>query len=312
MTTEAKQKHEQRTPVDPRFDFKAYCERRKAEAKDGGRRGPGDYAFSVDKQMLAALGTLVPVRMACEAYLRTYKDYVRGELLGSAVRVGPSQFPDLFKLVSACAAKLTIPIPEVFVIQNPVINAFTYGTNEDSFIVVHSATIDHLTEPELLFIIGHECGHIHNEHVTYYSLARDLARIGSLLMAWMMQPVTLSLAAWARRSEVTADRAGLLCCQRPEAAKHALIKAALGSQKLYEQIDVDEFLGQVGKIKKTIGRFAELFQSHPYLPKRVQALELFERSVLYVGEDEEKNFPGKVMTAAEPDQRVADIIKVLG
>ena len=295
-----------------RFDFKAYVKRRKSEAKDGGKRGPGEYAYSADKQMLAALGTLVPVRMACEAYLRTYKDYWRGQLLGGSVRVGPNQFPSLFKLVSRCASTLGIPIPEVFVKQDPVINAFTYGTNEDSFIVVHSATVDHLDEDELLNIIGHECGHIHNEHVTYYSLARDLAQIGSMLMSWVIQPVTLSLDAWSRRSEITADRAGLLCCRSPEAAKRSLIKVALGSQKLYEQVDVDEFLGQVGKIKKTIGKYGELFLSHPYLPKRVQALELFHKSVLYQGEEAERVDGGKLLTATELDEKVSEIVKVIG
>ena len=124
--------------------------------------------------------------------------------------------------------------------------------------------------------------------------------------------MTLSLDAWSRRSEITADRAGLLCCRSPEAAKRSLIKVALGSHKLYEQVDVDEFLGQVSRIKKTIGKYGELFLSHPYLPKRVQALELFQQSVLYLGDDAKPAGGAKLITAAELDEKVSDIIKVIG
>lgn len=290
--------------VDERFDFAAYVARRKA----GGRpRGPAPYAYEADRRLLAALGTLVPVRMAVEAYLRTFKDLVRAELLGGAVRVSSKQFPLLFEVVSRCSADLGIAIPEVFVKQDPIINAFTYGTNDDSFIVVHSATVDHMDEAELRFIMGHECGHVQNEHVTYVSLARDLERIGQALVGWILYPARLAVDAWMRRAEITCDRAGLICCRDPEAARRALVKLALGSKKLYEGVDVDEFLAQAGALRKTLGRWAELAQSHPYLPKRVAALDLFRTSVLYpdhpVGEDEP-------LGAAELDERVSAIVSV--
>ena len=299
---------------------------------------PADYAYSVDRKLLHGLSAMVPVRMACEAYLRTYKDVARGELLGGAVRVGKGQFKRLYRILSECAQSLSIPIPEVFVIQHPVINAYTYGTNDDSFIVVHSATIDHLSDDELKFIIGHECGHIHCEHVTYYSLARDLAKIGSYVIGWIIAPATFALDAWSRRSEISADRAGMICCNSPETAKRSLVKVALGSQKLYEEIDISEYLSQMDRLKGTIGKYAEIFHSHPYLPKRVKALELFERSEPYfncTGEeiptdkdapsnkDRRDNCSGadksstgtieeeKLLTSEELDEKVSEIVAVI-
>ena len=57
-----------------------------------------------------------------------------------------------------------------------MLNAGTYGTNEESFIVVHSALVDAYTDEELRFVIGHECGHIHNSHVVYLTTLHFLTR----------------------------------------------------------------------------------------------------------------------------------------
>ena len=64
-------------------------------------------------------------------------------------------------------------------------------------------------------------------------------------------------------------------------------------------------------VKKGLGRFAEMFRSHPYVPKRVQALRLFAGSALYArvtGAD-----PTGKPSLAEVDKQVADLIsRVLG
>ena len=47
------------------------------------------------------------------------------------------------------------------------LNAHTFGTDEDAYIVLNGVLVDHLTELELLGVIGHECGHIQNNHVVF-------------------------------------------------------------------------------------------------------------------------------------------------
>src|SRR5207248_2652197 len=60
----------------------------------------------------------------------------------------------------------------------PVGAIFTVGTDEQSFIFVET-TYEHLAKrEEMLFVIGHECGHIHNHHVTYRTLAYILLEGG--------------------------------------------------------------------------------------------------------------------------------------
>ena len=52
----------------------------------------------------------------------------------------------------------------------------------------------------------------------------------------------LALNAWARRAEITCDRAGLICTRDLDASIGCLVKLALGSRKLYSDINLDEYL----------------------------------------------------------------------
>ena len=114
--------------------------------------------------------------------------------------------------------------------------------------------------------------------------------------------------AWSRRAEITCDRAGLLVVKDLDVSMKGLMKLALGSKKLYEELDLDAYLEQYEDGKKGIGRLNELFASHPYVPKRVMALQAFAKSALYrsaagLGEGG--------ISMEEVDNKVHDIIKVV-
>jgi Zn-dependent protease with chaperone function len=159
-------------------------------------------------------------------------------------------------------------------------------------IVLNSATIDHFKDDELKFVLGHEYGHIQNAHVIYH-----------LMVRWVTFPLSLYLQKWKRYSEITADRAGLICSGNLNSSIKALIKLALGSQKLYENIDVNEYLKQLGELKKTFGRFQEILLPHPFLPKRVEALRIFSKSKVYSKKGKEKK---------EVDKKVKTMLSVIG
>ena len=59
------------------------------------------------------------------------------------------------------------------------------------------------------------------------------------------------------------------------------MKLACGSQKLYAQIDLDAYLEQFEDGRGNLGRYQEAFATHPYLPKRIHALQVFAESDLY-------------------------------
>jgi Zn-dependent protease with chaperone function len=293
------------TEVD--LDFARYIAQRRGSAAARARDGAA-YAYSGEEKVRRALSYARPVTLALEATVRLWKSMAKSELLGSSVKVTGEQFPKLRQIAERCADTLHIPVPSIYV--TPAIgelSAHTLGTNEDAYIVINAALIDHLSEQELAFVVGHECGHIHNNHVVYTTALYYLTVSASFYVRWIVQPAILALRAWARRAEITCDRAGLICTRDLDLATSAFVKLALGSQKLYQDLKVEEYLKQLEEGRKGFGRFAEYFRSHPYLPKRIEALRMFAESDFY------RALSGGERTgvdAAACDAKVAKILSV--
>ena len=298
----------------PQIDlsFSRYVAARKGEASARSREG-AVYAYAGDLKVRNALDRVRPVTLAVEATVRLWQTVEKSRMLGTAVKVTDRQFPKLWKLGVRCAEVLRIPIPTLYVSPNiGSLNAHTFGTTDDPYVVVNAALIDHLSEVELLDVIGHECGHIQNNHVVYMTTLFFLKRAANMFLRWSVRPAVMALNAWARRAEITCDRTGLLCTRDLDASIGCLVKLAIGSRKLYSDINLDEYLAQLEEVNRGPGRFDELMQTHPYLPKRVAALRLFARTHYYrglVGAPIDATNPA--LSKEECDAQVADIISII-
>ena len=290
------------------LDFDKYVAVKKGAAQARARDGAA-YAYSGEFKVRRTLSYARPVTLALEATVRLWKNVARAELLGSAVKVTDQQFPRIYALTAKCASILHIPVPAVYV--SPTIgelNAHTLGTEEDSYIVLSGALVDHLDEDELAFVIGHECGHIHNNHVVFSTALYYLTQGASFYVQWVIQPAILALRAWSRRAEVTCDRAGLLCVKDLEVATRAMVKLALGSQKLNKDLNIEEYVKQLGDARGGVGRLMELFRSHPYLPKRIEAMRIFAKSAFF---RRHVGLGDSGLAAHESDDEVAKILSVI-
>jgi Zn-dependent protease with chaperone function len=310
----------------PQIDlsFSRYVAARKGEASARSREG-AVYAYAGDQKVRATLDRIRPVTLAVEATVRLWQSVEKSRMLGTAVKVTEKQFPNVWKLGVKCAEALRIPIPTLYVSPNiGSLNAHTFGTGDDPYVVINAALIDHLSEVELLDVIGHECGHIQNNHVVYMTTLFFLTRAANMFLRWSVKPAVMALNAWARRAEVTCDRSGLLCTRDLDASIGCLVKLAIGSRKLYSDINLDEYLAQMEEANRGVGRFDELMQTHPYLPKRVAALRLFAqthyyRSMIGVpttgagsnGVNGTSAPASPTLTQEECDARVADIISII-
>jgi len=291
------------------LDFKGFIESRK-DARPGGAEGGGHgYAYVSDHTTRETFEKVKPVKMAVAAAVRFFRTVWKGDLLGQAVKIGPNQFPRVHGIAAECAQTLGIAVPTVYIVHSPYVNAATYGTNDESFIMVHSALIDQFSDEELRSVIGHECGHIHNEHVVYLTAMHFLHLAAATLLGPLVKPAELALASWSRRAEITCDRAGLLCCKSLDTSTRTLARLALGSLKLYDQFNLDAFLAQYEEGKEGSGRYSELSKSHPYLPKRVLSLRVFAESALY---KKHLGSEGPGLSMEEVDEKVHGIIKVIG
>jgi Zn-dependent protease with chaperone function len=277
--------------------------------------GPPPYAHPVDTWILKTLESS-PVKAVLQKAMDAYVSFAFGNQLASAVFIDRKSFPEIFDVLSHCARTLGIPVPHAAANHDPsLFNAYTAGTDEYSFICISTALLQFFSREEASFVIGHECGHIAARHMLYHTavtmLSGHLAAILGPLGAAVQMAAGLPLNAWSRRSEITADRAGLLCCGDIEVAERALLKLVTGFADA-DRVDIEDYLRRSRGVEEfhKLGKVQELFQSHPLIPKRIEALRLFTRSELYY-QLTERSCPetGRMISKGELDRRVSQIVK---
>lgn len=168
----------------------------------------------------------------------------------NAVRVGPAQFPRLWTMhVEVCTTFDWEKVPELYVSQTPFFNAGAYGV-DDPFIVLHTAALELLDDDELRALLAHELGHVISGHAFYRTIAAILALVSlgalPMLAAIAVLPVRLAFLEWSRKSELSADRAGLLGGQDIVASQRLAMKMAGGGrgEQFAGALNVDAFMAQ--------------------------------------------------------------------
>lgn len=202
--------------------------------------------------------------------------------LASAARVGPRQFADLDVILQECVSVLDAPVkPELFVVQSPTVNAYTIGM-EQPFIVLTSGMCDLMSEAEMRFVIGHELGHALSGHAVYRTMLMHLMRLSSALGflpvgGWALRAIVAALMEWQRKSELSGDRAGLLCGQDFDAGIRVQLKLAGGGR--LDKMDSQAFLAQAaeydrsGDMRDGVLKLLNLeLQTHPFSVLRAAAL----------------------------------------
>ena len=217
-----------------------------------------DYVHPADSKALAALRAIPGIDTALRKFLAaTFESAMRVNFTASSVKVTPKQCPDLHAKLQIACTTLGVEMPDFFIQQNPVVNAFTFGM-EKHVIVLHSALIERLTDEETLAVIAHEVGHIHAEHVLYLTAARlfelltrvSLAAIpgGEIAKFILNTTISSALLAWARRAELSCDRAALLVVQDPHVVGRTMMKLAGGT--FASKMDYEQFLEQGREFQK--------------------------------------------------------------
>src|SRR5919199_1581791 len=141
-----------------------------------------EYVHPADSRALAALRTIPGIDTALKKLLAvTGESAIRVIFTASAVKVTPQQCPDLHAKLQVACTTLGVDMPELFVQQSPIVNAFTGGV-ERPVIVLHSSLIERLTDEEILAVIAHEVGHIHAEHVLYLTAARLIEALANVAL----------------------------------------------------------------------------------------------------------------------------------
>ncbi len=206
---------------------------------------------------------------------------VRLVFLGSAVRVDERQFARLHRLLGEVGRTLDAPeLPELYVVGNPVPGALTIGMNKP-FIVLNSGVVDLLDDDELRFVIAHELGHAMSGHAVYQTMLQRMIMLSGVLShvpggALGARAIMAALYEWSRKSELSADRAGLLATQDPATAFRVHMKLASGGH--LDDLDLTSFFAQGQEYDDADLRDSVLKlllienRSHPFLVVRATEL----------------------------------------
>ena len=192
-----------------------------------------------------------------------YRQLTRAGTRGSAVRLSPRQFPDIYAVKDDFARRLNLRRdPEVYLMSgNGTLNAFAASTFGYDFVVIHSELFSNTYEKNkeaLAFIIGHELGHLRLGHTRlWYQLSTAYVDRVPLLGGFL-----------SRAREFSCDRHGAYLAPRGE---EGLVLLAAG-RYVYKEVDVGDFLEQARRFRGFWPVVAQLPQSHPFTVRRLKVL----------------------------------------
>src|SRR3984885_4789515 len=175
---------------------------------------------------------------------------LRQIVMGNAVRICSEQMPDLWTDYVRCGSILDLPtIPDLYVTNDPFVNAMTIGA-KTPIVIVRSSLIGSYEANETQTVLGHELGHVLSEHY-YYTTALILlkqfiegALPKSLLLGLPVRGMYYALLEWARAAELSSDRAAALVMGGPLAPCRGLMRRAGGSMP---GMSLDAFLAQAAE-----------------------------------------------------------------
>ncbi len=128
--------------------------------------GPQAYEHPTDRAALVALRKVKGFELVLRRLFGAVPERrLRLLYLANGVRVGPDQLPQLDRsLDEACEILDMAEKPELYVVGDPRVNAMSVGL-DTPFIVFISSLLQIIDPDELIFVIGHEVGHILSGHV---------------------------------------------------------------------------------------------------------------------------------------------------
>ncbi|MEV7830544.1 M48 family metallopeptidase [Streptomyces subrutilus] len=264
----------------------------KVPARDR-RRFPGissrAYEHPADRSALVALRRLSGFDTVFKALSGLLPERsLRLLFLSDSVRVGETQFPHLYAMLrDACYVLDLEKVPQMYVQQDPRPNAMCIGLDEP-IIVVTTGLVELLDEEEMRAVVGHEVGHALSGHAVYRTILLFLTNL-ALKVAWIplgnvaIMAIVTALREWFRKSELSADRAGLLVGQDLQASMRGLMKLA-GGNHLHE-MNVDAFLAQAeeyessGDLRDSVLKILNMLpRTHPFATVRAAELKKWAES----------------------------------
>ncbi len=219
-----------------------------------------------------------------------------------AQEVTREQYPQLYDSVENLAMKAEMPMPKVYVMENPTPNAFATGRNpQHSAVAVTTGILNLLKKDELEGVISHELTHVKNRDILVGTIAatlvgtitfiarmagwaamfsggrdsRDRGNVFSDLALIIIAPIAAMLIQMAisRSREFMADEGGAQISGNPLALASALNKLQQGN-KLIPMTNAGTSSSHMFIVNPLSGKsLMKLFSTHPPIEERIARLQ---------------------------------------
>ena len=230
--------------------------------------------------------------------------------MNGAREVDRNEEPVLYHVVEDMAMVAQIPMPRVYVIDDPGLNAFATGSNpQNAAVAATSGLLEIMNREELEAVIGHEVSHIRNLDIRISTIAVALASAITLLssmagrMMWwggasrsrrnsdrdsgglevimlvisllaiVLAPLAATLVqlAISRQREFLADASSVELTRNPQGMINALLKLE-NSQPMSHHVDDASSALYINDPQKP-GFLKKLFYTHPPISERIERLK---------------------------------------
>ncbi len=206
--------------------------------------------------------------------------------------------PRYYRVVENLAITNGMPMPRVYIMDDPAPNAFATGRDPNhAAVCATTGLLDIMTDTELEGVMAHELGHVKNYDIRVSMYAFALVAVVSVLadvilhmtffsnsdnrspyifilaiVAIVIAPLAAGLiqAAISRRREYLADATGALTTRYPEGLASALEKIGQYGSTLQKQNSSTAHLFFANPLKG--GSLANLFSTHPPIDERIRTL----------------------------------------
>jgi len=222
-----------------------------------------------------------------------------------AVEVDERSAPEFYGIVRDLSARAGLPMPKVYLIDNPQPNAFATGRNpQNAAVAATTGLLQRLSYEEVAGVMAHELAHVQNRDTLTMTITATLAGaismlgnfafffggnrdnnnplgIVGVLVAMIVAPLAAALVQMAisRTREYSADRRGAEISGKPLALASALSKIARSVERIHnpdaERAPATAHLFIINPLSGE--RMDNLFSTHPNTENRIAALESMAR-----------------------------------
>ena len=227
--------------------------------------------------------------------------------VNGAKEISKQDNPRLWRIVENLSITEGLPMPKVYIMDDPAANAFATGRDpKHASVCATTGILDILNDTELEGVMAHELGHVKNYDIRVsmiaFALVVVIGFISDILLrmsffrnsddnnsnnslfliigivAGLLAPFVAMLIqlAISRRREYLADATGALTTRYPEGLASALEKISQNGSTLQKQSSSTAHLFFANPLKK--GAVAGLFSTHPPTEERVKRLRSMGRS----------------------------------